>query len=68
MRTSDGPFPMETTYRWEDEGDGTRMFLRNRGRPQGFARVTGPAMKAAIRRATTQDLATLKRRLEPENP
>lgn len=65
MRTSEGPFPMETTYTWEpEEGGGTRMRLRNRGTPSGFARVAGPAMEKAMRRATTKDLARLKQILE----
>lgn len=65
MRTADGPFPMETSYTWEpDDGGGTRMTLRNRGNPSGFARVTGPVMERAMRRATTKDLARLKEILE----
>ncbi len=65
MRTADGPFPMETTYVWEPTDDGaTRMSLRNRGRPSGFARVTAPAIAAAMRRANTADLARLKGLLE----
>jgi uncharacterized membrane protein len=65
MRTSEGPFPMETTYRWEPaEGGGTRMTLRNRGEPAGFARVLAPFMAMAIRRATGKDLARLKQILE----
>lgn len=65
MRTADGPFPMETTYTWELAGEGgTRMALRNRGNPSGFARVTGPVMERAMRRATTKDLARLKAVLE----
>src|SRR3954470_736663 len=39
MRTSEGPFPMETTYTWADADGGTRMTLRNRGEPSGFAKV-----------------------------
>lgn len=65
MRTADGPFPMETTYTWEDAGDGkTRMALRNRGQPSGFSKVVGPMMAAAMRRANRKDLARLKSLLE----
>jgi hypothetical protein len=65
MRTAQGPFPMETTYTWTplDEGR-TRMTLRNRGEPTGFANVAAPVMVAAMRRANRKDLATLKRVLE----
>src|SRR5512132_2635500 len=52
MRTAQGPFPMETTYTWTAlDADRTRMTLRNRGEPSGFAKVAGPVMAAAIRRA-----------------
>lgn len=40
MRTSDGPFAMETSYTWEQVWtQHYRMRLRNRGTPQGFSRV-----------------------------
>ena len=65
MRTAEGPFPMETTYTWESEGESkTRMTLRNRGEPKGFSRVVGPLMAAAMRRANRKDLARLKALLE----
>jgi hypothetical protein len=65
MSTAEGPFPMETTYTWEDTADGgTRMTLRNRGEPAGFAKVTAPVMAAAMRRANRKDLRRLKRILE----
>ena len=65
MRTAEGPFPMETTYTWEAAGDrATRMTLRNRGEPSGFAKVSAPLMAAAMTRANRRDLAALKRRLE----
>lgn len=65
MRTPQGPFPMETTYTFEDgPAGGTRMTLRNRGRPTGFAGVAAPLMMAAMRRANRKDLALLKRILE----
>jgi uncharacterized membrane protein len=65
MRTSDGPFPMETTYTWESNADGTtRMTLRNRGTPSGFSVWVAPLMALAMRRANRKDLALLKRQLE----
>jgi uncharacterized membrane protein len=63
--TAEGPFPMETTYTWEDTpAGGTRMRLRNRGEPAGFSRFAAPLMAGAIRRANNKDLARLKTVLE----
>src|ERR1700694_2377691 len=65
MRTAEGSFPMETTYTWQAAGGGvTRMTLRNRGEPSGFARVGAPMMAAAMRRANRKDLVHLKALLE----
>jgi hypothetical protein len=65
MCTAQGPFPMETTYEWQElEQTRTVMRLRNGGEPSGFGRVAGPALAAAVRRSTTKDLARLKQRLE----
>jgi hypothetical protein len=65
MRTSEGPFPMETTYTWAPTSSGgTQMTLRNRGEPAGFSRVTAPFMTTAMRRANNKDLAKLKAILE----
>ena len=67
MRTSEGPFPMETTYTWQPLGTSrTRMTLRNRGEPSGFSLVGAPFMAAAMRRANHKDLARLKTLLETE--
>jgi uncharacterized protein YndB with AHSA1/START domain len=67
MRTAQGPFPMETTYTWRPESaSSTRMTLRNRGEPAGFAKVAGPMMAAAIRRANEKDLARLKQIVESQ--
>jgi uncharacterized membrane protein len=60
MSTAQGQFPMETTYTWQDAPDGTtRMTLRNRGEPAGFAKVAAPVMARAMRRAMTKDLRRL---------
>jgi hypothetical protein len=65
MATAEGPFPMETTYTWQDARPGaTAMGLRNRGEPSGFAAVTAPALALAMRSANRADLRRLKALLE----
>jgi uncharacterized protein YndB with AHSA1/START domain len=60
MSTAQGPFPMETTYTWQDAGDdATRMTLRNRGEPSGFKKIAAPVMARAMQRAMTKDLERL---------
>ena len=65
MATTEGQFPMETTYEWEDAGTGrTRMTLRNRGKPRGLAGVIAGLQSRAVRRANEADLRRLKELLE----
>ena len=68
MRTAQGPFPMETTYTWDEVPEGrTRMTLRNRGEPAGFSTLAAPLMAASMRRANKKDLARLKQLIESRN-
>jgi hypothetical protein len=65
MRTAQGPFPMETTYLWEDGPNGTtKMTLRNRGEPSGFWGIAAPVLAMAIKRTNAKDLGRLKSLLE----
>ncbi|VBA53810.1 SRPBCC family protein [Mycobacterium pseudokansasii] len=65
MRIAEGPFPMETTYLWEDGPHGTtKMALRNRGEPSGFSGIAAPVLAKAMKRDNAKDLARLKAVLE----
>jgi len=65
MSTAEGPFPMQTTYTWQDTDSArTLMTLGNHGEPTGFAKVTAPAMAIAMRRANRNDLRQLKEILQ----
>jgi hypothetical protein len=65
MGTADGPFVMETTYTFGDAGAGrTRVELRNRGEPSGFAKMLSSVLAAAMGRENTKDLERLKALLE----
>lgn len=67
MRTAQGPFPMETTYRWETvDNNKTRMILKNAGKPSGFSKWFAPFMAWAMIRANKKDLQQLKTILEKE--
>ena len=67
MSTTDGPFPMETTYEWQDAAGGrSRMTLRNRGTPSGLSRLMAPFMARAVRRANRKDLLQLRTILEAQ--
>src|SRR5215213_1050618 len=65
MRTSEGPFPMQTEYTWVSiSPQATRMTLRNHGNPTGFSKLAAPLMAIAMRRENRKDLLLLKRILE----
>jgi uncharacterized protein YndB with AHSA1/START domain len=69
MRNLEGPFPMETTYLWLSmPRERTRMILRNRGEPTGFALFIAPLMLRFLRRANYKDLSVLKAKLERKSP
>jgi hypothetical protein len=67
MATAEGPFPMQTSYGWEDTtSGGTRMTLRNSGAPAGLSKIAAPMLAPAMRRANRKDLQRLTQILEAQ--
>jgi uncharacterized membrane protein len=65
MQTVEGPFRLETTYRWTLVRDGyTRMTMRSRGEVPGVPRLMGPFLSWAMRRMIADDLDRLRERVE----
>ena len=67
MRSVKAPFPMEVTYRFDEDGGGTRVTIHTRGDAGGFYRLAGPLLYRAVRKGVEKDLAKLKRLLETQS-
>lgn len=64
MRSVKSPFPMEVTYSFDDDADGTIASVRVRGEPAAMYKIAGPLLARQVRRSVSGDLATLKEVLE----
>jgi len=65
MKTSEGPFPMETTYEFKSLNENlTYMSLTNKGVPSGFSKIFKPFMTFVMKKANNKDLKKLKQLME----
>lgn len=65
MKTVNGPFPMETTYIFQNIGENqTKMILQNKGNPTGFSKIFTPFMAKMMKKANKKDLREIKKIIE----
>ena len=63
MRSIKSPFPMRVTYEFEAANGDTLARIRVAGEPGRMYRVSGPFMRAMVRRNLRRDLRNLEREL-----
>jgi len=62
----DGPYPVDGTWSFEPDGDGTRVHFVAEGRLRGVMRVLQPVAKLAMARQMTGYHRNLRRNLEAD--
>ena len=66
MRAVKAPFPMQTTYRWEADGESTVATIDNSGDVRGAFALMRPLLVRSLRRNVGRDLERLRGILEAE--
>jgi len=68
MRAVKAPFPMQTTYRWEADGESTVATIDNSGDVRGAFALMRRLLVRSLRRNVGRDLERLRGILEAEAP
>ena len=66
MKGSSGPLSVETTWRFEAVGEGTRLINTLRVEPGGLFKVAGPLLASQLKKQVKGDAQRLKELLEAQ--
>ena len=66
FRSTGGPIPMQGSYTFEPNGDGTRVTFLLTGEPGGFFKLAEPVLMQILQRQWQTNLANLKDVLEAQ--